>query len=34
VHFQATLGAWTVTMLLKPAIVTAHLLAAWPSSAR
>jgi cytochrome c oxidase assembly protein subunit 15 len=23
---QATLGAWTVTMLLKPAIVTAHLL--------
>jgi len=23
--FQATLGAWTVTMLLKPAIVTAHL---------
>ena len=24
--FQATLGAWTVTMLLKPAIVTAHLL--------
>ena len=26
VLFQATLGAWTVTMLLKPAIVTAHLL--------
>ena len=26
VVFQATLGAWTVTMLLKPAIVTAHLL--------
>jgi cytochrome c oxidase assembly protein subunit 15 len=26
VFFQATLGAWTVTMLLKPAIVTAHLL--------
>jgi len=26
VIFQATLGAWTVTMLLKPAIVTAHLL--------
>ena len=25
VLFQATLGAWTVTMLLKPAIVTAHL---------
>src|SRR5689334_2753949 len=25
VVFQATLGAWTVTMLLKPAIVTAHL---------
>jgi cytochrome c oxidase assembly protein subunit 15 len=25
VIFQATLGAWTVTMLLKPAIVTAHL---------
>lgn len=24
--FQATLGAWTVTKLLKPAIVTAHLL--------
>jgi heme a synthase len=24
--FQATLGKWTVTMLLKPAIVTAHLL--------
>src|ERR1700730_90101 len=24
--FQATLGMWTVTMLLKPAIVTAHLL--------
>jgi cytochrome c oxidase assembly protein subunit 15 len=24
--FQATLGAWTVTMLLRPAIVTAHLL--------
>ena len=24
--FQASLGAWTVTMLLKPAIVTAHLL--------
>jgi cytochrome c oxidase assembly protein subunit 15 len=23
---QATLGAWTVTMLLKPAVVTAHLL--------
>ena len=23
---QATLGAWTVTMLLKPAIVTAHLI--------
>src|SRR5262245_35959500 len=23
---QATLGAWTVTMLLKPAIATAHLL--------
>src|SRR5206468_7710009 len=28
VIFQATLGAWTVTMLLKPAIVTAHLLGA------
>ena len=26
VAFQATLGMWTVTMLLKPAIVTAHLL--------
>ena len=26
VIFQATLGKWTVTMLLKPAIVTAHLL--------
>lgn len=26
VIFQATLGAWTVTMLLKPAIVTAHLM--------
>jgi heme a synthase len=26
VGFQALLGAWTVTMLLKPAIVTAHLL--------
>ena len=26
VVFQATLGAWTVTMLLKPAIVTAHLI--------
>jgi cytochrome c oxidase assembly protein subunit 15 len=26
VIFQATLGMWTVTMLLKPAIVTAHLL--------
>src|SRR4029450_10926236 len=26
VIFQATLGAWTVTMLLKPPIVTAHLL--------
>lgn len=26
VVFQATLGAWTVTMLLKPAIVTGHLL--------
>jgi cytochrome c oxidase assembly protein subunit 15 len=26
VVFQATLGMWTVTMLLKPAIVTAHLL--------
>jgi cytochrome c oxidase assembly protein subunit 15 len=26
VIFQATLGAWTVTMLLKPAIVTLHLL--------
>jgi cytochrome c oxidase assembly protein subunit 15 len=26
VLFQATLGKWTVTMLLKPAIVTAHLL--------
>ena len=26
VLFQALLGAWTVTMLLKPAIVTAHLL--------
>ena len=26
VVFQAALGAWTVTMLLKPAIVTAHLL--------
>jgi heme a synthase len=26
IFFQATLGAWTVTMLLKPAIVTAHLL--------
>src|SRR6185503_4757145 len=25
VIFQATLGKWTVTMLLKPAIVTAHL---------
>ena len=25
VAFQATLGKWTVTMLLKPAIVTAHL---------
>ena len=25
VIFQATLGMWTVTMLLKPAIVTAHL---------
>jgi heme a synthase len=24
--FQAALGAWTVTMLLKPAIVTAHLI--------
>jgi cytochrome c oxidase assembly protein subunit 15 len=24
--FQATLGAWTVTMLLKPVIVTAHLM--------
>ena len=26
VVFQATLGMWTVTMLLKPAMVTAHLL--------
>jgi cytochrome c oxidase assembly protein subunit 15 len=26
VMFQAALGKWTVTMLLKPAIVTAHLL--------
>ncbi|MBL8520587.1 MAG: COX15/CtaA family protein [Betaproteobacteria bacterium] len=26
VVFQAALGAWTVTLLLKPAIVTAHLL--------
>ena len=26
VFFQATLGKWTVTMLLKPVIVTAHLL--------
>lgn len=26
VVFQAALGAWTVTMLLKPAIVTAHLM--------
>ena len=26
VIFQATLGMWTVTMLLRPAIVTAHLL--------
>jgi cytochrome c oxidase assembly protein subunit 15 len=26
VLFQATLGMWTVTMLLKPAIVTAHLI--------
>ena len=26
VIFQAVLGAWTVTMLLKPAIVTSHLL--------
>jgi cytochrome c oxidase assembly protein subunit 15 len=26
VAFQATLGMWTVTMLLKPAMVTAHLL--------
>jgi cytochrome c oxidase assembly protein subunit 15 len=26
VLFQATLGMWTVTMLLKPAIVTSHLL--------
>ena len=26
VILQATLGAWTVTMLLKPAIVTAHLI--------
>ena len=26
VIFQATLGMWTVTMLLKPAIVTAHLI--------
>jgi cytochrome c oxidase assembly protein subunit 15 len=26
VLFQATLGMWTVTLLLKPAIVTAHLL--------
>ena len=26
VAFQSTLGMWTVTMLLKPAIVTAHLL--------
>lgn len=26
VVFQAALGAWTVTMLLKPAIVTSHLL--------
>lgn len=26
VVLQATLGAWTVTMLLKPAIVTAHLI--------
>src|SRR5262245_40609129 len=26
VAFQATLGMWTVTMLLKPAIVTLHLL--------
>ena len=26
VAFQATLGMWTVTLLLKPAIVTAHLL--------
>jgi cytochrome c oxidase assembly protein subunit 15 len=26
VIFQATLGAWTVTMLLKPAIVSSHLL--------
>src|SRR3954469_25613516 len=39
---QATLGAWTVTMLLKPAIVTAHLiggmttlaLLAWTALAR
>src|SRR4029079_16956841 len=26
VALQATLGKWTVTMLLKPAIVTAHLI--------
>jgi len=26
VVFQATLGMWTVTLLLKPAVVTAHLL--------
>jgi len=26
VVFQATLGMWTVTMLLKPAVVTAHLI--------
>jgi len=28
--FQALLGMWTVTLLLKPLIVSAHLLGAWP----
>ena len=27
---QAALGMWTVTLLLKPVIVTLHLLAGWP----
>ena len=34
VAFQAALGMWTVTLLLKPAIVTAHLLGGMARTAR